>query len=136
MQMSDTDLIAKAKDFYENLTADFPGYVNKYMAQDVVWINPMPPAIPFGGTYHGHAGLFEYFGEIVAVLEMHDLDFDYTQSGNTVFAVGTERGTKVIPTGKTYDMDCVHVVKFNDDGMIIEVREYNDITNMYAAFQA
>jgi ketosteroid isomerase-like protein len=51
-----------------------------------------------------------------------------------VAAIGVERDTLVLPTGKRYDMPFVHVIRFNDDGKVTHVREYNDTREMVAAF--
>jgi ketosteroid isomerase-like protein len=135
--MSERNLSALAKEFYETVMSDPQEVITRMCVPDIEWINPMPPGIPFGGRYRGIPGLFDYLGKVDAAIEMQPLHFDqYTEQGNIVTAIGVEAGSLVKATGKTYDMDCVHVVYFNDAGQITKVREYNDIANMLAAFTA
>lgn len=129
-------LIEKTNKFYDLILTDPEKAIGEFVAPDIVWENPMPPIIPFGGTYNGVEGLIAYLTKIAAALELSPLHFtDVIGQGNIVSAIGAEQDTKVIPTGKTYNMPFVHVVRFNDDGKINHVREYNDTTEMLAAFQ-
>ncbi len=60
---------------------------------------------------------------------------DIVVKGNTAVVIGVEAGTRVIPTGKFYDMDWVHVVKYAEDGKVSYLREYNQYEAMLAAFR-
>ena len=109
----------------------------KFAAEDFQWINPLPENIPFGGTYHGMKGLFKYLTELDAAIEMSPLHFDEIISENgLVSAIGVEKDTLVKSTGKKYTMPFVHVLNFNDDGKLSQVREYNDVTDMLRAFKS
>jgi ketosteroid isomerase-like protein len=131
------DLIALTREFYELLLGDFQAAADKYLAEDVAWENPLPDCIPFGGTYRGIAGLAEYLGALDQAITMNPLHFDdILAADRVVAAIGVERDTLVHATGRRYNMPFVHVIRFNDEGKVIHVREYNDTLEMVAAFDA
>ena len=129
------DYIALTKEFYELLVSDFEAAVAKFVADEFVWENPLPEIVPFGGVYHGAEGLGKYLVGLSQAIEMSPLHFDDMIAGDgIVAAIGIEQNTLVLPTGKRYDMPFVHVIRFNADGRITHVREYNDTREMVAAF--
>ncbi len=130
-----TDYIALTKAFYDLLLNDFEAAVTQYLAEDFVWENPLPECVPFGGVYHGAEGLMQYFKGLSEAIEMSPLHFDEMIAGDgVVAAIGVEANTLVLPTGKRYDMPFVHVIRFNDEGRVTHVREYNDTREMVVAF--
>ena len=129
------DLIERTKQFYALLLSDFAAATEQFLADDFVWENPLPEIVPFGGIYHGAEGLLAYLQGLAAAIEMSPLHFDEMIAGDDVVAaIGVERNTLVLPTGKRYDMPFVHVIRFNDEGKVSHVREYNDTKEMLAAF--
>ena len=130
-----SDHIEMTKRFYELLLTDFEAAAVEFLADNFVWENPLPDGIPFGGTYEGAEGLARYLGELVSAIEMSPLHFDdMVATDGVVAAIGVEKDTLVIPTGKRYDMPFVHVIRFDSDNRITHVREYNDTREMVAAF--
>lgn len=130
-----TDHLALTRRFYELLLTDFQAAVDEFLADDFVWENPLPEIVPFGGVYHGAAGLATYLKGLAEAIEMSPLHFDDMIAGDgVVAAIGVERNTLVLPTGKRYDMPFVHVIRFNESGRVTHVREYNDTREMVAAF--
>ena len=135
--ISALDYAALTRSFYELLLTDFEAAVAGHLAPDFRWENPLPASIPFGGTYEGADGLARYLTELTAAIDMAPLQFDDVIAGaGIVSAIGVERQTLVRATGKRYDMPFVHVVRFDDDGRVAHVREYNDTREMVAAFTA
>lgn len=133
--MSHIENAQRVNEFYEALSNDF-SRISSLVAEDIEWVNPLPSIIPFGGTYRGVEGLLDYVRKIGNELEMGQLHFpEIIGDGNVVSAIGIEENTLVKSTGKRYTMPCVHVLRFNDEGKVIHVREYNDITEMLAAFE-
>jgi len=129
------EMAQRAEEFYTLLVSDFEAAKEKYIADDFVWENPLPEVIPFGGTYNGADGLLRYLGQLGEAIEMSPLRItDMVADGNIVAAVGVEEDTLVKSTGKKYTMPFVHVVRFNDEGKVSHVREYNDTREMVAAF--
>lgn len=135
--MSQQDNAKKTEEFYALLLSDFEAAKDKYFAEDIVWENPLPDSIPFGGVYKGVDGLLSYLGELSAAVEMTPLHFtDIVAQGDVVAAIGFEEGTRVRSTGKFYSMPFVHVLRFNTEGKVAHIREYNDTCEMLKAFQA
>ena len=131
------DVEAKTQELYHLLTADFGKVISEWLADDFVWINQLPKHVPFGGIYKGADGLLRYGRELVATIELKPLEVEeIVVNGLTAVVIGVERGTRVIPTGKYYDMDWVHVVKFMPDGTLSYLREYNQYEDMAAAFRS
>ena len=78
-----------------------------------------------------------YGRQLAEAIELKPLHIDeIVVQGFTVVVVGVERGTRVIPTGKHYDMDYVHVLKFDAAGKLTYLREYNQYEEMAEAFRA
>ena len=119
------------------MKSDFPAALER-MAEDVVWVNLLPEHVPFGGEYHGHEGIIQYFGQLSASFEIGeyiDEEFEFIESGNTLVMVGAEKNAKVLSTGKVFDLAFVWVVKFNDEGKVCYVREHNDTASIGDAFK-
>ena len=134
--MNQNDNIQRVQDFYRLLLSDFPAAREKYFAENIIWENPLPAIVPFGGTYHGADELLGYFGGLDAAIDMQPLHItDFVANDNVVAAIGVEQDTRVKSTGKHYNMPFVHVIRFNDDGKVTHVREYNDTREMVAAFE-
>ena len=71
-----SNYIELTRDFYKLLVTDFRSAAQRYISEDTVWENPLPPSIPFGGTYKGTDGLARYLGALVDAIEMQPLHFD------------------------------------------------------------
>ena len=109
------------------------------LADDIHWINRLPAHVPFGGEYHGIAGVGAYLGQLAEnfVLGTYRVDeFDYIETSNTLVMVGCEKGGKALPTGKVFDLEFVWVVRFDEQGRIKYLREHNDTAAIGAAFLA
>ena len=133
--MNEYDYVQRTRDFYALLLSDIAAASEEYLADDFEWENPLPDLIPFGGTYSGAEGLLRYLTEIDAAIEMSPLHFtDMVESDGVVAAIGVEENTLVKQTGKHYNMPFVHVVRFDANGRVSHVREYNDTREMVAAF--
>lgn len=135
--MNNTELAERTREFYRLLVDDFMQVVTDWISEDFVWINHLPDHIPFGGEYQGKAGLGEYGQQLAAAIELKPLHInEIVVQHQTVVVIGVEAGTRVLSTNKHYDMDWVHVVKYNTDGLVSYVREYNQYEQMAAAFRA
>ncbi len=133
--MSGSEIIEQVKDFYQMLLTDTEAAISRYVAEDIIWDNPLPEHIPFGGCYEGIEGLVSYLTKLAAEIEMSPLHItDIIASEGMAAAVGVEQDTQVKRTGKSYTMPFVHVLRFNKDGKVFHVREYNDTREMVQAF--
>ena len=120
------------------MKSDFQGFLD-LLTDDIVWINLLPEHVPFGGTYKGKEQLVGYFTQMAKAFVIGDYlwdTFEYVESGNTLVMVGFEKDGKALPTGKTFDLYFVWVVKFTDDGKICYLREHNDTAAIGDAFKA
>ncbi len=133
--MTNTECIERAKIFYELLLSDFSAIQADYLAEKFSWENPLPENIPFGGIYEGADGLLQYLGAINEAIEMSPMHFtDIVANDHVVSLIGIEENTLVRSTGRRYTMPFVHVIRFDADGRVSHVREYNDTREMVVAF--
>jgi len=127
----------KIQHYAAMMTSDFEASLD-LLADDIVWINLLPDHVPFGGTYQGKQEVVRYFTLMAENFVIGDYlwdSFDYIESANTLVMVGFEKDGKVIPTGKTFDLHFVWVVRFDDDGKICYLREHNDTAAIGDAFK-
>jgi len=132
--MSEQENIQTVKDFYAQfLSGDPEGALTRFLAADIVWENPLPPPIPFGGIFHGHDHVRRYFQMMLEHVAIKEFPIaEYIAQGDTVVVLGSE-ASLVKTTGHSYRMDWVHVLRVTDR-RIRRVREYNDTAAMVSAF--
>jgi hypothetical protein len=135
--MTKEEITARVNEFYGLLLSDLLAlFDHGLVTDDIVWDNFLPEDFPFGGTYKGRAGLETYLGQIGAAIQINDFQIlDVFVDGNTALATGSEQ-SNVVATGKSYQMDWVHLLRFNDAGAVEYLREYNDTARMAVAFAA
>ena len=130
-------LIEKLQNYTATMQVDFPASL-EMLSDDIQWINLLPDNVPFGGEYRGKeevVGYFQLMAETFVIGEYLYDQFEFIESGDTVVVVGFEKDGKAIPTGKTFDLNFVWVVKFNDEGKICYLREHNDTAAIGDAFK-
>lgn len=120
--------------FYEAILAgQVEEAIRDRMTSDVVWDNPLPEPIPFGGRFEGHDGVADYLGKMFGDIEIEDFEIkDVVAEGDHVVLIGHETSL-VKSTGKRYTMDWVHDVRLRD-GRVAYIREYNDTVRILAAY--
>jgi ketosteroid isomerase-like protein len=127
-------LIERAKTFYQLALSDLPRAIEECIAPEFVLENPLPGVIPFGGRYEGGDGLALYLQRIAEHIDMGPLDLqEWVEAGPNVIVCGFEKSV-VRTTGRTYEMEFVHWLRFAPDGRLLHMREYNDTAAMAAAF--
>ncbi len=133
--MSADKHVALVKDFYKQLlSGNLEDILTHFLAPDVVWENPLPESIPFGGTFQGHEGVRRYMGLIFEHLDINEFTIaEFISQGDSVVAFGSE-ASLVKSTGRSYRMDWVHVLRIAND-RIRHIREYNDTAAMVVAFR-
>jgi len=131
--MRDGNPVALVLSLYQRLLSEPQAAITTGLAPDVVWENPLPDTIPFGGRCEGHEGCARYLARLLDAIEMEDFTIDDTiTEGDRVVLVGRET-SRVKKTGRRYTMGWVHVVHVRD-GLLTRIREYNDTAAMAAAF--
>ena len=102
------------------------------LSPDIEWGEPENPYNPAGGTRFGHEGFLEWVNigkdaEEILVLDTQQ----FLVNDDSVAVVGYVK-CLAKTTGKIYESDFVHLVKFKD-GKIIQFKEFFDT---YAAGEA
>ena len=104
------------------------------MDDNITWIEPGAPGVPFGGTYKGHAGVLEMFkkeGEMVKVTSFTPETF--FANGDMVVVLGADSAS-VISTGKSYTTEWTMAFTLSN-GKITEVQTYMDTNAIAQAFR-
>ena len=111
---------------------DIPG-VLEFVAEDVTWDAPGPPAVPFYGRRRGHEGATEFFVQLGSNVEFEKFEvWEFIAEGESVVVTGTERG-RVRPTGKTYEQDWVLLFKVRG-GKVTSFRCHDETDAVARAF--
>ena len=132
--MSAVNFKEVAKKFYANVLAgDLPAVLGM-VSDDVLVTNPMPAHVPFGNTYNGRNGLQKYLTEIFTYLEMTLEVKEYVAENDSVVVFGFE-DSLARPTGRRYQMNWVHHLRFTPAGLICGFHEYNPTAIIADAFQ-
>ncbi len=105
------------------------------LSPDIDWIQYCPEPIPFGGHYHGHADIIEFFTKVGQSAEVEQYEPREMQvAGNVVIVEGWQR-VKARSTGKAWETNFVHIYTF-ENGLVVKVREYYNTLPMAEAFSA
>lgn len=136
--MNKQQAIDTVKRYLELLLSDFPEST-KMLADGFVWENLLPSHVPFGGRYEGVSGLEKYMGQlaeswVIGELVFHDFVFD--PETRILAATGVEKNGKAISTGRACDMAFVWEFRFDADGKLTYLREYNDTAAIGGTFDA
>lgn len=114
------------------MAGDMPQLMNVY-ADDVEWKGIDSEYIPFSGTYHGKAGVAEYFAKMNACQEAQRFEpIEYLADGDKVVVYGIS-AWRVKATGRTYETPWAHIITARD-GKVVRFEQYNDTAAVVAAF--
>lgn len=129
--MENTQII---QEMYKDFGAGNMEAVLANFDNEVVWVRPGEPDIPFAGTFIGIPGLAKMFGIISKTIRIKDFHpKQILGQGNTVVVIGAD-GADVIGTGKSYLSEWVYVYTFRDK-KIIHVQVYLDSLLLSQAFK-
>lgn len=105
------------------------------MDDQITWTEPGYPDVPFGGVYHGKAGIQEMFGKEAKLLQVKQFNITgFAQNENQVLALGNDT-TEVISTGKTYTTDFVMCFTLSN-GLVTAVQVYMDTNEIAKDFRS
>ena len=132
--MGEANAVDIVSAFYlQVLSGEVEAAVATGLTPNVVWENPLPAEIPFGGRFEGREAAARYLAGLFEAIEIEAFDIDQTiAEGDHIVVVGRETSL-VKKTGRRYSMGWVHVVRIRD-GQLAHLREYNDTAAMAAAF--
>jgi uncharacterized protein len=102
------------------------------LSPDVVWGEPANPYNPCGGEYRGHEGFLKWAATGRQVEDILALEPSKMLANEDSVAVVGYTKIRVIPTGKVYETDFVHLVTLVD-GKVTRFQEFFDT---YAAGEA
>lgn len=105
-----------------------------HVSPDVVWAEPENPFNPAGGTRHGHAGFLEWARIGHEAEDIEVLDPQLFLTGEDAVAVVGRLRCRAKRTGRSYESDFVHLVRFRD-GMITRFQEFFDTHAAGEAFR-
>lgn len=105
-----------------------------HLSPDVVWAEPENPFNPAGGTRHGHAGFLEWARIGHEAEDTEVLDPQLFLTGEDAVAVVGRLRCRAKRTGRSYESDFVHLVRFRD-GMITRFQEFFDTHAAGEAFR-
>lgn len=95
------------------------------LAEDVVWTSVAGPELPWGGTFHGRAGVADYFARIDATVQVSGYAVEQVVAqGEWVVALGRCH-IRVLATGAEHDFAKADITRMRD-GRIAEFREFYD----------
>jgi uncharacterized protein len=102
-------------------------------SNDVVWGTWDNPGLPYAKTFHGKAGVGEFFQSLATTLDYTAFEpKEFYEAGNKVF-VKVYQAAIVKATGKSYAHDCLMEFTFRN-GMITNLFAYVDIADQVRAF--
>jgi ketosteroid isomerase-like protein len=129
------DDLQKIKDVYAAFYVGDVPKILSVMSPDIDWIQYCPQPIPFGGHYHGHDGLIQFFTKVGQNCEVEQYDTrEFQMAADVIIVEGWQR-VKARPTGKSWETNFVHIYTLEND-MVVKVREYYNTAPMVQAFTA
>lgn len=134
IQLNSMENIQIIQQMYKDFGAGNVQAVMANFSDDVVWIRPGEPDIPFAGTYVGMEGLAKMFGIIAKTIKIKAFHpKQMLHHGDTVVAIGCDEAD-VIATGKSYLSEWVYVYTIKHK-KITHVQVYLDSLLLSKAFQ-
>jgi ketosteroid isomerase-like protein len=135
-QATAPDIAARNIDLVQQLYSAFAKrdvhQILSLLSPDVEWGEPENPYNPAAGTRQGHSGFMEWIqigSQSEEILSLEPREF--LANAESVAVVGHTR-CLAKPTGKTYETDFVHLIRFKD-GQVVQFQEFFDT---YAAGEA
>lgn len=132
--MNEQENVQNARKAYQLFSqGDIDGILNLY-AEEVVFVFPGPAdLVPIAGTFRGKEQVRKFFGLLHDNLEFTSFEpREFVAQGDLVIILGHDTG-KVRKTGKSFDEDWVHVVRYRD-GQLIHFQAFIDTAQMVADF--
>lgn len=132
--MTNEEMKQLAKQAYALFMAgDIQKMMDNHYADDIEWVGIESEYIPFSGTYHGKAGVAEYFTKMVQAQDIERFEpAEYLADADKVVVYGT-MACRVKSTGRTYENPWVHISTIRD-GKVVRFQQYNNTAAVVQAF--
>jgi ketosteroid isomerase-like protein len=112
---------------------DIPAILS-LVAEDVDWINPGAPAIPYAGQRRGRAQVAEFFAALDDSVQIDRFVLrDLIEREGRVMALGSWQG-RVRANGRGFETDWA-MLWVCEKGRVVQFRSYQDTAGMVSAFQ-
>jgi ketosteroid isomerase-like protein len=113
-------------------SGDIPAIFNA-MAEDVEWVQPGTPYVPYAGDYVGLDQVKGFFMKQNELIEFTQLDTrEFLPEGDKVVVLGHYKAIAK-PTGRSYESEFAQVITFRD-GKIVKIQSFDDTVTAAAAF--
>lgn len=89
--------------------------------------------LPWGGTYHGHVGLQQFFERLTGAIDTQIVDETLFEAGDQVISIGRTKGI-ARSSGMPFELPAVHVYTI-DNGRIRRFEAYVDTPAMERALK-
>ena len=109
--------------------------VIELLSDEITWTIPGPPVIPYAGTFHGKAGVAEFFRILLAHEDLESFVpniFVVDASLGIVCVLGSETAV-AIKTGNRFSTKWAEVFRVRD-GLITEFEEHIDTFTLAEAY--
>jgi len=118
---------------WEYIAAGDFGALSEIFADDIDWVIPDMPSVPFAGKWRGHGGVQQFFRVVAEVQETLEFTPDqFLAQGETVVVLG-RFSNRVKATGKLSNSEWVQVWTARD-GKLAKMQEYVDTLAVSTAF--
>ena len=134
--MSNSANEAIVKSMYENYLKQNIPAVLALFADDIVWVEPGEPDVPFAGTYNGIAGIEQMLALEAKLVKVTSFEPGTYFSTDDQVAVLGQDSAIVLETNKTYSTEWVMVFNINSDSKISRIQTYMDTEAVAHAFQS
>jgi ketosteroid isomerase-like protein len=128
------DNVAIVKEVYAAFARRDLAAIVPRLSPEVVWSEPANPHNPAAGTRHGHAGFLEWARIGAEAEDIEALTPALFLSGDDAVAVVGHMKCRARRSGRTYESDFVHVVRFRD-GLVTSFQEFFDTFAAGEAFR-
>lgn len=123
----------------QQIYADFgngniPGIINA-VADNVIWIDPGYPDIPFGSNGRIKKEIPDFFKSLSETVEFSKFEpREFIADGNNVIVLGYHEG-KTKPRNKSFGHEWIMVWKFDGNGKVASYRAFIDTNDMAKGFR-
>lgn len=107
---------------------DFPAIVSLYDPECELEQSGL---LPWGGTYHGHVGLQQFFERLTDAIDTQIVDETLFEAGDKVISIGRTKGV-ARRTGTPFELPAVHIYTITG-GRISRFEAYVDTPAMVRA---